>query len=345
MNVRQAWITLNRDCNLRCNWCYARGTGFDISDRMQEGTVKKLISFLTEIRVQNLYFIGGEPTCDERLEHFIFLAYERGLLPELITNGVALQNEQYLFNLKRAGLKGINLSMKGWSKESYVYNTGKNVYSQVLQGIGNVSKLGISFVVSFVLSSINVDSYLDVVLKAVECGAKQIYLSFEQDFSALDGNLNRKKVEDSISLIRKFEKSYEELCRITGGNFVLHQSLPFCIWNPSVLEELKNRQQLSSNCQLRERSGLVFDTDASLIMCNSLYHIPIGKFDEDFSDRASFVSFWNSKKIREIYSSLSKLPAKECDSCKDKTLCGGGCIANWLHYDLNQLKLGIKNNA
>lgn len=338
MNINQAWITLNRDCNLRCNWCYARGTGFNIVDRMQENTVKELIAFLSEIKVQSVYFTGGEPTCDERLEQYIFAAHNSGLFPELITNGVALHDKQFLYDLRKAGLEGINLSMKGWSEESYIQNTGKNVFHQVLQAIRNVAELKINHVVSFVLSSKNIDSYLVAISKAIENGATQIYLSFEQDFSVLDGNQEKRRVEDLVYLIRKFESSYEELCKMTGGKLILHQSLPFCVWDSNILKKLKDRKQLSSNCHLRERSGLVFDTNGSLIMCNSMFQIPIGKYGEDFFDEASFMSFWNSGKIRNAYSSLSMLPAKDCSVCIDKTLCGGGCIANWLHFDLHQLK-------
>lgn len=338
MNIIQAWITLNRECNLRCNWCYAKGRGFNTNDCMNENTVLDLITFLSDLGVKNVYFTGGEPTCDELLEKYILYAHHHGLSPALITNGLALQNTHFLRRLKDVGLVEINLSMKGWSEDSYILNTGKNAYSQVLQAIQNVARLGINHVVSFVLSSNNVDSYLLAVSKAVECGAARIYLSFEQDFSALDSNCRKNRAKELKELVGKFESSYEELCIITQGHFILHQSLPFCIWTPSILKDLKDRKQLSSNCHLRERSGLVFDTDGSLLMCNSMYQVPIGRYGVNFQNATSFRSFWNSDKTRNAYCSLSKLPSEACSSCEDKTFCGGGCIANWLHFDLDELK-------
>ena len=69
-----------------------------------------------------------------------------------------------------------------------------------------------------------------------------------------------------------------------------------------------------------------------------MYDYRIGKFGQDFSDAKSFFEFWNSKKVTKFYSKLTALPDVECATCKDWTLCGGGCVANWFNYNFSVLK-------
>ena len=340
MNISTAWITLNRTCNLRCRWCYAKGTNFSSFDNMSDELVYALLSFLSEIGVNCVHFTGGEPTLKSNLLQYISFSSKLGLYSSLFTNGIMLSEKKYVNSLKFAGLQGVNLSLKGWSEESYIHNTGVNAFTSSFKAIENLSELNMNYLVSFVLSCDNIDAYLIAVSNALNHGASMVYLSFEQDFSVFDGvkeSSGDVSASNLIQLVQKFEHSYDELNKITKGKFIVHQSLPFCIWRKDLIETMKQRGQLSANCQMRERSGLVFSTNGSLILCNFMHQIPIGKFGVDFFDINTFNQFWKSEKISSIYSTLSSLPSSICNTCEYMTECGGGCIANWCHFNHNEL--------
>lgn len=343
--INCAWLTLNRQCNLRCRWCYARGTDFARSRNMSFELARQLIDFLQDMDIREVALIGGEPTCYEELKNLVSYAARKEIDTWLITNGLKFENADYLNELLEAGLLGVNFSMKGWSKESYIDNTGADVFEHAIAALKNVCSSRVRCKVSFVISSENIDYLPEAVRLAADCGAKEFYLSIEHDFSALDGKHTEYDLDNLSKIIDGFSKCYEELNEITGGKFVLHESLPLCLWENEIIKQLTIRKQIYTSCSLLRRSGLVFDTDGSLLPCNAMYQVPLGKFKTDFGDRDSFNIFWISDKITSIYNAFRKLPSLKCQDCEGALQCGGGCISNWYHFKYDDLmKYGKSRN-
>lgn len=335
--LKNAWITLNRQCNLRCKWCYAQGTEFQDSRDMSLALSTKIIDLITELDIKNIAFTGGEPTCHNDIAENIKYAASKGLNVCLITNGVALSEQHFLESLVEQGLSSVNLSLKGHSKEAYINNTGVDVYRTVLRAINNISHTSIQQVVSMVLNSHNIETYLCGIKEAVDNGAKEFHFSFEHDFSILDGNKRTHNVNDIYKLINSFTDSYDRLNAITKGHFTLHQSLPLCIWNEDFIDTLCASNQIITSCQLLERSGLVFDTDGALIPCNLMHQVPIAKYGQEFFNKDSFISFWDSRKTVEIYRQLCRHADQKCSLCKKRVYCGGGCLSNWFNFHFDEL--------
>jgi sulfatase maturation enzyme AslB (radical SAM superfamily) len=44
-----AWLTINRACNLRCGWCYAKGTAFSQHDTMSTKTAERSLDLLSDL--------------------------------------------------------------------------------------------------------------------------------------------------------------------------------------------------------------------------------------------------------------------------------------------------------
>ncbi len=51
MNYTKGWMTLNRSCNLRCNYCYAKNTGYKASDNLDLGLAKQIIDIFSDLKV------------------------------------------------------------------------------------------------------------------------------------------------------------------------------------------------------------------------------------------------------------------------------------------------------
>ena len=263
---------------------------------------------------------------------------ENGMQPNLITNGLALADADYLNSLISAGLRSVDISLKGWSQESYVQNTGSRAYEKVLDAIENVVKSPIESVISFVISCENVDYFFPAVVDARTRGAKFFYFSFEHDFFPLESDAQPPSdLHKTFRMLDRFAAQYEELHSITGGSFQLHQSYPTCIWDRSLLETMAGRGQLSTSCQLLEQSGIIFDTSGAIIPCNCMYQVPFGKLGVDFTGRDDFVSFWESEKVRRIFRYFIALPSGTCSTCGEWSHCKGGCIGNWFEYTHQEL--------
>lgn len=337
-HIECAWLTLNRQCNLRCYWCYASGRHFAADQNMDPNLYRQLIAFLDELGVKEIALIGGEPTCDAHLTERIQYAADRNLYLWLITNGIRFSDTSYLKELTDAGLNAINFSLKGWSQGSYAENTGVDAFFNVVKALKNVSDSGVRYKVSFVISEQNISHLMEVVNLAVDCGAKDFLFSIEHDFSSLDGKQTAYNMHKLSAIVNGFTECYDELDKAVNGRFTLHQSLPICLWDKEIIRQLTEKNQIYTSCSLLQRSGLVFDTDGSVLPCNSMHQLPIGKFGSDFCDRASFDAFWQSEKITSIYDVFRKLPSLHCGTCEEALQCGGGCISNWYHFSYEELR-------
>ena len=339
--IHSCWLTLNRDCNLRCRWCYAKGTGYKKTSNMPEETAFRLLDMAGELGIRHVSLIGGEPTVYEPLGRVVVHATSLGIACGLITNGVRLSDPAYLEALRSDGLSAVGLSLKGYSPENFARITGVRKYHDALQGIRHLSDTEIPYSVSMVLDSENIGCFLPGVRDAVKAGAERFYFSFEFDFdfssSSTENDTDFDFEKHVFRLIDGFCACYEELCALTEGKFILHQTFPLCVWDQNILMAMKSRYQIQTSCQLLQRSGLVFDTNGDILLCNAMYDYPVGHLDVDFSNGEELKQFLAQDQIGEIYDRLAAVPSKRCLDCPQWSFCGGGCVSNWSHYDLETL--------
>lgn len=336
--VSSCWLTINRACNLNCQWCYAKNATVQDME-IQDAT--KIIEFLPTIDVHDIILIGGEPTVYKDLVQVLERSKENGIEVGIVTNGIALKNESYLSRLAEAGVSHFGVSMKGFDRQSYIETTGKDGYQDVLTAISNLSKTEIPFSVSFVMTEENISKIHLGVADVIKAGAKRVRLSFCYDFEACRTDV--RAVRNPFVLAKLFEENYPAINEACNGNMGLFQSLPFCVFNQEFVETLNNRNQLTSVCQVLQKNGLVFDTDLSIIPCNAMYDFKIGRFGESFNDAESFYTYWNGKEIEEFYCKLRALPDAACTKCDSCANCGGGCVSNWFNYSFDEL-MKMKNN-
>lgn len=332
-DVGICWLNLNRKCNLNCEWCYAKNA------EDQEISVEdayKIMDFLVEINIKHLTLIGGEPTVYKNLDKILRYARKKNINAGIVTNGVRLADEAYLKYLIECGLKDVGLSLKGYSQDSFRATTGVDCYSMALQAIKNLKQLNVQFSVSFVISKDNIKNVSYGIRDAYSYGASSFNFGFCADFEAC--RTKNVSIDNPFLLAQEFEKYYKDIDLASNGKFVLHQTLPLCVWNKEIIEMLISKHQIRSSCQLLRKNGLIFGTDLSVIPCNSMYDYRLGKFGQDFWDARSFRDFWNSEKVNTFYSKLTSIPDAECGVCEGWKLCGGGCVANWFNYNFRNMK-------
>jgi len=301
---------------------------------MSVSDARKAIAIISDLGIKSVSLIGGEPSIYPHLFEILDECRENQLKAGLITNGLRLSDSSFVNQLIDHGMTGCNVSMKSHTPEGYLKDTGVNAFSKVLTAIDNLSKLNAKFTVSIVITDDNVDNLYSMICSAYTSGAKSFYLSFCNSYSTDDGFDNL--LHSPYKTIQKFIEVYWKI-KDLDIKLSIHQNMPLCIWPDKFVEEMKDSGNFESACQLHRRSGLVFDTDMSLIPCNSLHSCHIGQYGTDFTDANSLKLFLNSEPIIKIYKKLLRAPSVRCSNCDQFEYCGGGCVMFWTNNKLEEL--------
>ena len=201
---------------------------------------------------------------------------------------------------------------------------------ETLLGIERLLKYYPNKGVNVVFSNlVSPDEVIEIAEHSRKMGAKSFQLS------SCSVTLDNQEYNDDYSLqIEQFVdglmRVYPHLHELYHGNILIEPRLPLCVFPVDFLNKVKERRQLLNVCHVQNRSGIVFDTDGSLLPCNSMVSIKIGKLDEDFSTGKELLDFLNNPILVNDYKEMLRYPSNECIHCKLNNICRGGCIQNWL---------------
>ncbi len=334
--IEACWITLNRSCNLRCSFCYTNTLGFKASDCMSFGDFEKVVDFCLASGIGHVTLIGGEPTVYEKLPECIKLLNEKGLTFTIVTNGIRLTNEAYLNSLLENGLSKcsmVSISVKETNETFYEKVTGARAFETTLKAFKKMKELHIPSSFSFVITPENVDRYLDGLGEFIKCSGNyyvglSICYDFNQTSSKTPGYLND---HDYFDLIKRFIKTIPELNRITDGKWNLQNGIPRCLIDDEDYEVI--REHSTIGCQLIDGWGVVFNTDLSIIPCNSTYDLKLCKLGKDFNTYEEFKDLYENGVPAKAMRHLRSLPHLSCKACSSLKWCKGGCLAYWSQFD------------
>lgn len=336
MKYKKGWITLNRACNLRCQWCYAKGTGYRQSDSMSLKMAFDIIDMYAKLQLRHITLIGGEPTIYPFLFDVISYANKKGLRSGFLSNGIAYENMSFVQKLYDLGINNFSISLKGNNKASFASTTGFDAYDKVLTGIKNCLSLGASVVVFMVLSEDNIDGFLDCVKELLSIGVKKFHFSFVYNFDNTPGYKGYLEKHNPFIIINKFKAVYNTLDTITNHKSKVFPTFPLCAWGEEFIKTLEEKHQRTGGCQLRDRDDLIFDCNGNIIPCNAMYEIKMGKLYQDFSTTKELLDYCKNSNMTSIYDRYGKLPSDKCKECKDIKLCDC-CACQWTNYSYSQL--------
>ncbi|MDD4901479.1 MAG: radical SAM protein [Patescibacteria group bacterium] len=322
------WLTINRTCNMRCKWCYARDEGFKSDATMPLTTFENILRAIGTLPISRFIILGGEPTLHRDLPAMI-----RRLKPNkvaLVTNALKLTDKGYLSLLKDSGLDVVTISLKGSSEEEYKQNTGVNGLGKVERAVANLNELGITHCISVTFSSSVVKVFPQVLSWMKSTNAQSMSINYCRPV-VLDNDISMEGVPNPKEMARQTVKSYE-MVRSSGAKCVYNFMLPLCLLPLEFIRELVKENLLTTVCQLQKGNGLIFMPDGTLIPCNHLFGYPLGKAGEDFTTADEFINFRKGEEVKTFYQKTGSLPDKRCQTCSLKAQCGGGCFIQYLHY-------------
>ncbi len=331
------WLTLNRECNLRCNYCYARGTGYDVKKNMSLENAKRILDFCKTGKIKHLVLIGGEPLLYPDLFPLLRECSEKDFDVHLSTNGIAFSNSDFCEKVFSIIRPSINVSIKGYDSASYIGTTSCDAFSDLLEAFANFKKNDVDFHVSYVLTEDNLSNFLIGVKKAFEFGASALHLSFAYDFNTASiKDLNFLKKNNPVFKISKFVSMVDEIENVTSGNWDFENGYPLCFYSQEQIKKIGNH--LATGCQMLFGDGILFDPDLNIIPCNSMYSVKMGQMGKDFDSYDEFEVFSSEKEYLLIRRYLESLPSSDCKKCEKLKYCGGGCTLFWSQVDFKSVK-------
>lgn len=134
-------VSVTKRCNLNCSYC---GTKNEISEELTPLQIEKIVRAFAECGVNKVRLTGGEPLvrqdiCDiaQRISSIDGIKKLA-----LTTNGIFLK--KYAEELKKSGVRAINISLDTTDKEQFRCITGYDGLDKVFEGIDECERVGLS---------------------------------------------------------------------------------------------------------------------------------------------------------------------------------------------------------
>jgi cyclic pyranopterin phosphate synthase len=169
-------VSLTPKCNLSCIYCHREGENIPAGP-LSAAEIAEVLRVAAGFGIRSIKFTGGEPMLRPDLLEII-RSVPAGMESSMTTNGTLLAG--IATDLKRAGLRRVNVSIDSLSPATYKKITGTDRLSDVLEGIDAAVAAGLTPVKlnMVVLKGINdqeIDDFLmyvrgnrDLVLQLIE---------------------------------------------------------------------------------------------------------------------------------------------------------------------------------
>lgn len=339
MKIDQCIITLTRNCNLRCNFCYAKKTGYIENETIEFDNAKKIVDFCSEAKVKYVVLTGGEPALYPNVLELIKYIKSRNhkMMATITTNGVLLENFDFCKIMIDSGLDYVDVSLKGKDEQECFEIVGHDCFSQQLKAIHNLSMLPVDFTCSMVLTYDNINTFCEAIQSAYNSGARQFSFTFGLDNEKSEArNLKYLEEHNPYVLIESFISQINRLNYITKGEWWVEYTFPLCVYTEKQLSLLEGK--LAAPCQIYKGNGITFDTQMNLLPCSMYIENKIGQFESDFSSYVEFEKMVECDPYKSTMDSLSQIPSNNCSECKYFESCYGGCPVFWKNCTFEALK-------
>ena len=171
-------ISVTENCNLKCIYCVDEDNILNTcnKDILSDDEIIRIAKECASLGIKKIRITGGEPLIRKNIENLIYeLNNIKGIEEIYITtNGVLLHDK--IENLKKNGLRGVNISLDSLKEERFKKLTRFNKLSQVLSSIDKALELGIQVKINTVIvDDINKDEVIDFVNLTKD---KNLYVRF-----------------------------------------------------------------------------------------------------------------------------------------------------------------------
>jgi mycofactocin biosynthetic radical S-adenosylmethionine protein MftC len=310
--VNLTW-EITHKCNLNCIHCLS-ASQLEYPDELSFEECKSVVDVLSDLKVFEINFGGGEPLLKEYFLSLIDYIHTRGIVTCISTNGTLLNRETVDY-LAGNPLVHIQVSLDGANQEVNDKIRGKGTYQRIIRGIELLASRNIPFSINTVVTSLNFTQLTD--LKALANSYK--------------ANLRVSRFRPS----GRARQSWETLKLSTGQLEGLSEWLGD---HPGILT---GDSFFSISGKGRRELGLDMCGACKMTCCidpvGNIYPCAFMQTDEFLGGNirnTTFKEIWDSS---PVFNRFRKLEPGSCKKCPRFSMCRGGCpaVAYFVKRDLN----------
>jgi radical SAM protein with 4Fe4S-binding SPASM domain len=292
---------------LKCPHCYAEssknGRNLSLADMLP------VFDQCAEAGVFEIALGGGEPTLHPELEKILGSIRERGIVPNLATNGRELKLKTAKMLAKYVGAAALSVEFTG---EDFIKRRGF-AFSEWLASAAKLKASGVRLVFQLTVSAANLDNLPAIAERlAVLEPYAVIILTYKpagrgRDFDAPLSSVSFKKYQGTLKEV--FEK-------LDGRTRVGYDC---CLANALIGWGLSGDDEIQGCSALR--SSMAVDINLNAFPC-SFSRSSIGNFKD-----ANLIEIWNGAGADKFRERFSKKIIEDplCKDCAYKPNCLGGC--------------------
>jgi len=205
--VHSLRISLTQSCNLDCFFCHKEGE----SNPAREMTIKEIEAIVeasSSLGIRKVKLTGGEPLIRNDIVEIVKSISPYVEEVSMTTNGTLLKEKAK--NLKKAGLKRVNISLHSMRKDVFMKITGKDVINEVIEGIeatikNHLTPVKLNMVVIRNMNSEEIPEMMEfskrigailqlIEFQPIQKGAKE-YSKLHYDLHAIEEDLAKKSIK------------------------------------------------------------------------------------------------------------------------------------------------------
>lgn len=124
-------------CNFRCNYCLPNGYQKTLEEEnpLNIYEIENLISAFAKMGFQKVRLTGGEPTVRKDIVDIVAMIKAQKGIEKIALSTNAYRLKSIVKPLKNAGLTHVNISLDSVVPDTFNKITGRNMYTQVMEGI------------------------------------------------------------------------------------------------------------------------------------------------------------------------------------------------------------------
>lgn len=290
-----AWQVTN-ECNFACLHCIEEsGPGKAFRDELSEEQVFNFLKQVMNQEVPYLSFSGGEPMVHPLFFEMVEYVCARGGQLKIETNGHYLTPEN-CSRLKRLGVKAVQVSLDGATRETFNRMRVRGDFDRVLNGVRNLRDADVPIEINYSPTSFNVHEIGGAVDLSYELGA----YSFYTGRTMYTGNAVK-----TWHLMAPSDAQYEEYFRVLHRKTEEYRdSMRVHFHEMGLLEELRYRLHHPAALLIVLPNGLVKLINALPFVCGDLRRQSLQEIWTNFQ-RA-----WQDSRVAQFVEDLATDPRK-----------------------------------
>lgn len=326
------WLTVDRRCNFRCQWCYCGATHYNPKDKMPIKLAKELVLIGIDAGAMDFNIIGGEPTLWPGLLELNRYCKELGVTTGIITNAARFGDDKFWSEYQRYPCDKISISVKSTDREQFRNVTGSRIYDQTMVGIERAISFYQTGITTVYNSLVGLSGLKQIATTCHELGACSIIVNMCSPVIG-DNGVEQGYAIEPHQLVKDIMDMYPFLDELYDGHVEIDVQMPLCLFPTSFVEKVLAKGKLATMCQVFSRTGINFDINGDVMLCNELFDGIVARKGADYHNGASLLEHLNGENLRDEYRQLLRYPSDACDGCRWANDCRGGCLLNWMVFD------------